>query len=71
VNKVFFNPAATGAHPSARIYDRDNADRLRALFRHSPSFTPTPLARVDALAARMGIGELWAKGERGRWAWAE
>ncbi|HWF65190.1 MAG TPA: diaminopropionate ammonia-lyase [Rhizomicrobium sp.] len=67
MNKVFFNPAANGAHPGARVYDRENADRLRTLFGHSPSFAPTPLQRLDGLAARMEIGELWAKDERDRW----
>jgi diaminopropionate ammonia-lyase len=64
VNTVFFNPAATGAHPGGRIYNRENADRLRTLFGHSPGFAATPLVR---LRARMEIGELWAKDERYRW----
>jgi diaminopropionate ammonia-lyase len=37
------------------------------LFAFSPSFALTPLVRLDALAARMKIGELWAKDERNRW----
>jgi diaminopropionate ammonia-lyase len=67
MNKIFFNPAADGAHPGARIYNRDNAARLSRLFAHSPAFAPTPLRPLDALASRLGIGELWAKDERGRW----
>ena len=58
---------AGGAHPGARIYDRDNAARLRALFAHSPSFAPTPLRRLDGIATKFGIGEVWAKDERDRW----
>jgi diaminopropionate ammonia-lyase len=67
MNKIFFNPAASGTHPGARIYDHGNAARLRALFAHSPGFAPTPLRRLDAIAAPLGIGELWAKDERARW----
>jgi diaminopropionate ammonia-lyase len=67
MNKIFFNQAVSGTHPGAHIYDRENAGRLRALFAHSPGFAPTPLRRLDVLAARLGIGELWAKDERVRW----
>jgi diaminopropionate ammonia-lyase len=67
MNKIFFNPAASGTHSGARVYDRDNAARLRALFAHSPGFAPTPLRRLDAIATRLGVGELWAKDERARW----
>ncbi len=66
-NKTFFNPAVTRACADARIYDRENAARLRRLFAHSFTFAPTPLHRLDALAARFGLGELWAKDERNRW----
>jgi len=67
MNKIFFNLAAGDAHPGARAYDRDNAARLRMLFAHSPRFAPTPLRPLDRLASRLGVGELWAKDERGRW----
>jgi len=67
MNKIFFNPAVSGTHPGARIHDREDAARLRALFAHSLRFAPTPLRRLDALAARLGLGELWAKDERDRW----
>jgi diaminopropionate ammonia-lyase len=67
MNKIFFNPAASGTHPGARIHNREDAAHLRALFAHSPGFAPTPLRRLDALAARLGLGELWAKDERARW----
>ena len=67
MNKIYFNSAAGGTHPDACIHDRRDAARLRALFAHSPSFAPTPLRRLDALAARLGVGELWAKDERARW----
>ena len=67
MNKVFFNSAATGSYPGARIYNRENADRLRALFAISPSFAPAPLLPLNTLATRLGINELWAKDERSRW----
>ena len=67
MNRIFFNPAVSGTHSGAHIYDREDAGRLRALFAHSPGFAPTPLRRLDALAARLGLGELWAKDERDRW----
>jgi diaminopropionate ammonia-lyase len=67
MNKIFFNLAASGTHPGARIHDREDAGRLRALFAHSPGFAPTPLRQLDAPAARLGLGELWAKDERARW----
>ena len=67
VNKIFFNSAATGSHPGASIYDRANADRLRALFTFSPSFATTPLLSLEVLADRLGIGDLSAKDERSRW----
>lgn len=67
MNKIFFNPAAGDICPAAGIYNRAHAAMLGALFAHSPGFAPTPLRRLDALGARLGIGELWAKDERGRW----
>jgi diaminopropionate ammonia-lyase len=67
MNKIFFNPAAEGMHPGARIYNRDNAARLRNLFAHSPRFASTPLRPLDTLGGQLGIGELWAKDERARW----
>ena len=67
MNTTYFNPAVSGTHPDARIHDREDAARLRFLFAHSPGFAPTPLVRLDALAKRLGIGELWAKDERARW----
>ena len=67
MNTIFFNPAVSGTHPDAHIYDREHANRLRALFAHAAGFVPTPLRRLDVLAARLGIGELWAKDERARW----
>lgn len=67
MNRIYFNPAVGGIHPDARIHDREDAARLRALFAHSSGFAPTPLRRLDALAAELGIGELWAKDERTRW----
>lgn len=67
MNKTFFNPAAGEACPGARLYSRENTAELRALFAHSPLFAPTPLHRLDRLAALLGIGEVWAKDERNRW----
>ncbi|HEV7960069.1 MAG TPA: diaminopropionate ammonia-lyase, partial [Rhizomicrobium sp.] len=65
--RFFLNPGFTGSHPDLALYDRENAASLRALFAHSQSFAATPLRRSDALAARLGVGELWAKDERARW----
>ena len=67
MNKIFFNSAATGSHPGARIYNRENAERSRALFAFSSSFAVTPLVSLNALATHMGISEIWAKDERSRW----
>jgi len=64
-NRIFFNPAATQSHPGARFFDRDNADRLRALLTHAPDFAMTPLVRLRA--GGIAPGELWAKDERNRW----
>lgn len=66
-NTFFFNPAVTGSHPGAHVYDRQNAAELRSLFAHSPVFSPTPLHRLDRLAALLGLSEIWAKDERNRW----
>src|SRR5579863_4673707 len=65
--KFFLNPDVTGSHPDLALYDRESAAHLRNLFAHSKSFAATPLRRLDALAARLGVGEFWAKDERVRW----
>ena len=67
MTKFFVNPGVTGSHPDLALYDRENAAHLRRLFGHSQSFAATPLRRLDALAERLGVGELWAKDERARW----
>jgi diaminopropionate ammonia-lyase len=66
VNRIFFNPHATGHHPGAEVFSAKGARDLRALFSAAPGFAPTPLVRLDAIAAELGIGELWAKDERNR-----
>lgn len=65
--KFFLNPAVTGSHPDLALYDGENAAHLRRLFAHSQSFAATSLRRLDALAGRLGVDELWAKDERARW----
>lgn len=67
MSKFFLNSGATGLHRDLALYDRENAAHLRRLFAHSESFAATPLRRLDALAARLGVGEFWTKDERGRW----
>ncbi len=67
MTKVFFNPAVTRDDPGARQFDRANAENLRALFEGAPDFEPTPLVKLDRLAAKFGLGEIWAKDERQRW----
>lgn len=66
MNRIFFNPHATGHHPGAAIFSADGARALRALFSAAPGFMPTPLVRLSAIAAELGIGEAWAKDERNR-----
>ena len=66
MNRIFVNPHATGHHPGAAIFSEKNARALRALFSAAPGFAPTPLVRLDAIAAGLGIGGLWAKDERNR-----
>jgi diaminopropionate ammonia-lyase len=66
VNRIFFNPHATGHHPGAEIFSAEGAESLRGLFSTAPGFTPTPLVRLDAIAAELGIREVWAKDERNR-----
>ncbi len=66
-NRIFFNDAATGAHPALGLYDRSNAQCLSDLFAHSSAFAPTPLRALDTLAGTLGLGALWAKDERARW----
>ncbi|MBS0279787.1 MAG: diaminopropionate ammonia-lyase [Proteobacteria bacterium] len=66
MNRIFFNPHATGHHPGAAIFSADGARALRALFSAAPGFMPTPLVRLSAIAAELGIGEVWAKDERNR-----
>ena len=67
MSRIFLNPFATGGDPASSVYDPDNAASLRALFAHAPGFQPTPLLRLDKIARKLGIGELWAKDERNRW----
>ena len=67
MTKLFFNPAVTHSHPGARIYDRANAEGLRALFANSPAFAPTPLKHLEKTARHLGVGQIWAKDERNRW----
>jgi len=66
VNRIFLNPHAVGHHPDAAIFSAENARGLRALFSAAPGFAPAPLILLDAIAAELGIGELWAKDERNR-----
>ena len=66
MNRIFVNPHAAGHHPDAGIFSADGARRLRGLFSAAPGFASTPLVRLDAIAAELGIGELWAKDERNR-----
>jgi len=66
VTGIFFNPHVTGRHPGAEIFSIDGARALRALFSAAPGFASTLLVRLDAVAAELGIGELWAKDERNR-----
>lgn len=66
MSRIFFNPHATGHHPGAEIFSAEGARDLRALFSAAPGFAPTPLVRLDTIAAELGIGEIWAKDERNR-----
>lgn len=66
MNRIFFNPNAAGHHPGAAIFSADGARALRALFSAAPGFMSTPLVRLSAIAAELGIGEAWAKDERNR-----
>ena len=66
MNRIFFNPHAAGHHPGAAMFSAERARDLRALFSAAPGFAPTPLVRLDAIAAGLGIGEVWVKDERNR-----
>ncbi len=67
MTRLYFNPAVTTSIPGASVFNRDDAEYLRALFAHAPGFALTPLKKLDHLAAQLGIGEIWAKDERNRW----
>ena len=65
--KIFFNPAIASSSSAARLYNRADTEKLRALFAGAPGFAPTPLKRLERTANRLGVGEIWAKDERNRW----
>ena len=67
MSRIFLNPFATGTTPAFAVFGKKNAEALRALFAQAPGFQVTPMRRLDGLARRLGIGELWAKDERNRW----
>jgi diaminopropionate ammonia-lyase len=67
MTRLFFNPAAAPSPSAARLYNGADTKHLRALFACAPGFAPTPLKKLDDLAAQLGAGEIWAKDERNRW----
>jgi diaminopropionate ammonia-lyase len=67
MSRIFLNPFASGATPLAAPFGGDTAHALRELFAGAPGFAPTRLLRLDAVARRLGVGEVWAKDERNRW----
>ena len=54
-------PAGHDSHLS--VMALDEVDKARAFHRSFPQYAPTPLARLDAMAARLGLGALWIKDE--------
>jgi diaminopropionate ammonia-lyase len=56
-----------GRDPNARgLFDDAEYEAVRRFFRARPDLPPTPLVRLRALAARLGIGELLVKDESAR-----
>jgi diaminopropionate ammonia-lyase len=67
MTRLFFNPVVAPSPSAARLYNRADTQKLRALFAAAPGFAPTPLMRLKHVAHRLGVGEVWAKDERNRW----
>ena len=67
MSRIFLNPFITGETPLAAPFGPKAAAGLRALFAQAPDFAETRLLRLDAVAHRLGVGEVWAKDERNRW----
>jgi diaminopropionate ammonia-lyase len=61
---LLHNPSARRSEPVRGF--RVAADRPLAMLRACPLYEPTPLAALDALAAELGVGGLWAKDETRR-----
>ena len=62
--------AATPSEPygaqRATVMSRERFDAALAEISSWPGYAATPLHRLDALAAKLGLGALWYKDERGR-----
>lgn len=58
--------AAVGARASTRAFAPAVAADVRAFHASLDGYSPTPLLRLDALASRVGVDEIWLKDESGR-----
>jgi diaminopropionate ammonia-lyase len=54
--------AGRGGGPGKTLEERPPDDAL-AFYRSLPDYRPTPLAALDRLAARLGLGGIWVKDE--------
>ncbi|MGI9434899.1 MAG: diaminopropionate ammonia-lyase, partial [Geminicoccaceae bacterium] len=67
---LFINPLAKRwAEWSERqnaVLNRDDFRLAEAVIRHWPGYAPTPLLRLDGMAAAIGVGEIWYKNEAER-----
>jgi diaminopropionate ammonia-lyase len=65
MNRFFINSAAR-RNTAPGLFTRDEYAQVAAFYDNHPHITPTPLRRLPALAAELGIGELLVKDETAR-----
>ncbi len=61
--KWVLNKMPKSADEHLSIMSPDNVDKARAFFAGFPQYAVTPLAKLDGMAARLGLGDLFVKDE--------
>ena len=64
--KWILNQMPPGGDKYASLMSPDSVARARAFHRSFPQYAVTPLARLDGMAGRLGLGGLWVKDESRR-----
>jgi diaminopropionate ammonia-lyase len=74
MTRIFLNPKWSSPDPAYELAGKamarfrpDAINSVATILRTHPSFAATPFRSMDGLAARLGVGQLWAKDESARW----